>query len=269
MGVHVTPLQQNAQSCFSASGSLPVATSSQSLVAQCISIWRWLTLMYVCTHRPRCGPVSARDALDKGEDRRHCSARRNALHTARKGPKALDHRAHWPADPAMCSSIAQACGTHHDPGTPLFSSESVLTRCVRQPRHPLCASLPSDQVSPCDTWLTRCNVAPPLAGLASPYATDRSCSSARRYARWHTHCTLARSTCCTPPAQPCVLADRAAGGSCPGRRPQSTRGGATHASQEARPRASRTLSPRTTRCARRRPCAQGLCRAWERRAWHA
>ena len=164
MGVHVTPLQQNAQSCFSASGSLPVATSSQSLVAQCISIWRWQTLMYVCTHRPRCGPVSARDALDKGEDRRHCSARRNALHTARKGPKALDHRAHWPADPAMCSSIAQACGTHHDPGTPLFSSESVLTRCVRQPRHPLCASLPSDQVSPCDTWLTRCNVAPPLRG---------------------------------------------------------------------------------------------------------
>ena len=166
----------------------------------------------------------------------------------------------------MCSSIAQACGTHHDPGTPLFSSESVLTRCVRQPRHPLCASLPSDQVSPCDTWLTRCNVAPHLAGLASPCATDRSCSSARRYARWHTHCTLARSTCCTPPAQPCVLADRAAGGPCPGRRPQSTRGGATHASQEARPRASRTLSPRTTRCARRRPCAQGLCRAWERRA---
>jgi len=50
---------------------------------------------------------------------------------------------------------------------------------------------------------------------------------------------------------------------------RSPAGVATHASQKAMPRAFRTLTPRTTRCPRMCPCAQGLCRAWERLAWHA
>ena len=49
----------------------------------------------------------AREALDNGKDIHHCSARRNALHTARKGPKSLSHREHWPADTATRALTAQ------------------------------------------------------------------------------------------------------------------------------------------------------------------